>query len=56
MPHYANHVQLFGDNKPSKCTFTTDPDLQEWDYGAYEGMLTKDIRKQKPDWSIWDDG
>ncbi|WVQ63808.1 uncharacterized protein L199_001963 [Kwoniella botswanensis] len=47
---------LFGDNKPLKCNFTTEPDVGEWDYGKYEGMLTKDIRKDKADWNIWDDG
>ena len=30
-----------------------DPDLQEWDYGIYEGKKTADIRKTDPDWSIW---
>jgi len=47
---------LFGDNPPPKCAITTEPDVAEWDYGKYEGMLTKDIRKEKPDWNIWDDG
>ncbi|WVQ93127.1 hypothetical protein IAU59_000191 [Kwoniella sp. CBS 9459] len=47
---------LFADNKPPKCEFKTDPEVAEWDYGAYEGMLSKDIKKQKADWSIWDDG
>ena len=31
-----------------------DDDLQEWDYGAYEGVTTKDIQKTAPGWSIWD--
>ncbi len=30
-----------------------DDDLQEWDYGAYEGITTKDIQKTAPGWSIW---
>jgi probable phosphoglycerate mutase len=47
---------MFGDSPPPKCAFTTDPDVGEWDYGKYEGMLTKDIKKEKADWSIWDDG
>jgi broad specificity phosphatase PhoE len=34
---------------------TTD-DLLEWDYGADEGRTTADIRVERPDWSIWDDG
>jgi len=29
------------------------PDLREWDYGAYEGRTTPDIRRDQPDWSIW---
>jgi broad specificity phosphatase PhoE len=31
-------------------------ELQEWDYGAYEGRTTMDIRKERPGWSIWRDG
>jgi probable phosphoglycerate mutase len=30
-----------------------DPDLGEWDYGAFEGRTTADIRTEMPDWSIW---
>jgi probable phosphoglycerate mutase len=33
-----------------------DPDLCEWDYGAYEGRKTADIRKERPGWSLWSDG
>ena len=35
---------------------TTDPDLLEWDYGAYEGVTTADIARERPGWSLWDDG
>jgi broad specificity phosphatase PhoE len=28
-------------------------DLLEWDYGAYEGRTTSEIRTEVPDWSIW---
>jgi broad specificity phosphatase PhoE len=28
-------------------------DLREWDYGAFEGRTTVDIRTEIPDWSIW---
>lgn len=28
-------------------------DLLEWDYGAYEGRTTTDIRKELPRWTIW---
>jgi broad specificity phosphatase PhoE len=33
-----------------------DPDLAEWDYGAYEGKRTAAIRLDRPDWDIWRDG
>ena len=32
-----------------------DDDLREWDYGDYEGLKTLDIRKDRPDWFLWDD-
>jgi probable phosphoglycerate mutase len=31
-------------------------DLQEWDYGDYEGRRTADIQKERPGWSLWRDG
>jgi probable phosphoglycerate mutase len=33
-----------------------DPDLVEWNYGDYEGKLTADIRKERPDWFLFRDG
>ena len=33
-----------------------EPDLVEWDYGAYEGRTTRDIEAERPGWSIWADG
>jgi broad specificity phosphatase PhoE len=30
-----------------------DENLSEWDYGVYEGRTTAEIRKELPDWSIW---
>lgn len=33
-----------------------DPDLQEWDYGAYEGLTTAQIRETRPGWVLWRDG
>lgn len=34
---------------------TTD-DLAEWDYGAYEGRTSAEIRRDVPDWTIWTHG
>jgi broad specificity phosphatase PhoE len=31
-------------------------DLREWDYGAYEGRTTAEIRVERPGWSLWLDG
>ncbi|HEY5078573.1 MAG TPA: histidine phosphatase family protein [Opitutaceae bacterium] len=33
-----------------------DPDLSEWDYGAYEGMRTAEILSQRPGWNLFGDG
>jgi len=33
-----------------------DPDLLEWDYGRYEGLTTRDIRAEHPDWRPFRDG
>jgi probable phosphoglycerate mutase len=33
-----------------------DPDLLEWDYGAYEGLTSAEIRAERPGWSLWTDG
>jgi probable phosphoglycerate mutase len=32
------------------------PDIQEWDYGAYEGLTTEQIRELQPGWNLWRDG
>lgn len=32
------------------------PDLQEWDYGRYEGLTTAEIRAQVPLWTVWSHG
>jgi probable phosphoglycerate mutase len=31
-------------------------DLAEWDYGAYEGLTSPEIQRQRPGWSLWRDG
>ena len=28
----------------------------EWDYGAYEGRRTSDIRAERPGWDLFEDG
>jgi probable phosphoglycerate mutase len=33
-----------------------DPDLTEWDYGAYEGKTTAQIHRERPEWEIFRDG
>ncbi|HTY30450.1 acid phosphatase [Mycobacterium sp.] len=32
------------------------PLLAEWDYGAYEGLTTPEIRETDPDWLVWTHG
>ena len=29
-------------------------DLREWEYGEYEGRTTKEIRVERPGWTVWD--
>ena len=36
--------------------FAAEPDLQEWDYGAYEGRIRHDIHRERPTWDLWKDG
>jgi len=33
-----------------------EPDLMEWDYGAYDGLTAADIRKERPGWTPWEGG
>ena len=33
--------------------FEVCDDLQEWDYGRFEGLTTPEIRADHPDWTIW---
>lgn len=33
-----------------------EPDLAEWDYGDYEGKRSVDIRRQMPDWNLYQNG
>ena len=38
--------------------FDAEPrdELREWDYGAYEGRKTAEIREERPGWTLWADG
>jgi broad specificity phosphatase PhoE len=31
-------------------------DLEEWDYGRYEGLTSEEIARRRPGWSLWRDG
>jgi broad specificity phosphatase PhoE len=33
-----------------------EPDLMEWDYGAYEARTTADIRAERPGWRLFEEG
>lgn len=52
------------DRLASEKKVTTTGDLAEWDYGEYEGLLTKEIRERRRvhgldterPWDIWRDG
>ena len=41
---------------PSMPTAAIDQDLAEWDYGAYEGKTSLDVRKNRPGWNCYRDG
>jgi probable phosphoglycerate mutase len=30
-----------------------EPNLQEWNYGIFEGKSTPEIRESHPDWNVW---
>jgi broad specificity phosphatase PhoE len=38
------------------ATAEVDRDLCEWNYGAYEGRRTAEIRKESPGWELFRDG
>lgn len=37
-------------------TGSPEPDLVEWDYGAFEGLTREQIRADHPGWTLWNDG
>ncbi|CCX08599.1 phosphoglycerate mutase family protein [Pyronema domesticum] len=51
-------LQLLHSHLPSQVTeSTTTPLITEWNYGNYEGLLSKEIRERRGGkWDIWTDG
>ena len=55
---------LFGDSTAGSTTITTTEEIAEWDYGKYEGLVTKEIHSRRKEqgldretpWDIWRDG
>ncbi len=47
---YTCTLAGFGDGAVKK------DDLAEWDYGAYEGVTTKEILAERPGWQLFRDG
>jgi probable phosphoglycerate mutase len=35
---------------------TVDPDLLEWNYGQYEGRVSAELHRERPDWELFRDG
>jgi broad specificity phosphatase PhoE len=44
------HIAGFADRA------VVDPDLIEWDYGAYEGLTSTEIQVERPGWTLFRDG
>lgn len=67
-PHFANQSFALVLTSPLERARTTcelaglneqaevDRDLMEWNYGAYEGLTSKQIHTQSPDWTLFRDG
>jgi len=45
-----------GPGPVSRVKPEVDPDLWEWDYGAYEGLTTSQIQIERPGWYLWQQG
>ena len=39
-----------------KSRMEIEPDLMEWDYGEYEGLTSKQIKRTAPNWMVFVDG
>jgi probable phosphoglycerate mutase len=48
--HRTCELAGFGDRA------VVDADLVEWDYGRYEGRTSLEIRREQPDWHIFEHG
>ncbi|MFE6709662.1 histidine phosphatase family protein [Streptomyces sp. NPDC057695] len=66
-PYFAGRTPAFVLTSPLRRAWHTaelaglgnaevDGDLQEWDYGGYEGLATAHIHETRPGWSLWEDG
>jgi broad specificity phosphatase PhoE len=38
------------------ATAQDEPNLLEWDYGAYEGRTSDEIQRERPGWTVFRDG
>ena len=53
---------IFNKKDLEHCNFIIDDDLKEWEYGQYEGLLTKQILAMRKEqglgetWNIWNQG
>jgi broad specificity phosphatase PhoE len=43
-------------NPKTNASIQITPAIREWDYGAYEGLTSKQIHASSPDWDIWTHG
>ncbi|HEX3881329.1 MAG TPA: histidine phosphatase family protein [Stellaceae bacterium] len=52
----ARTCALAGFGPGAEIEAETEPDLVEWDYGAYEGIRTAEILRERPGWQLFRDG
>ncbi|KAG7530406.1 hypothetical protein FFLO_05069 [Filobasidium floriforme] len=55
-PSNVAHIYVSPRQRAQKTAELTTEEIAEWDYGAYEGLITKEIKEKKKDWWIWTDG
>jgi len=48
--------ELLFDQVENKPKHTLTEEVQEWNYGDYEGLTSAEIQKINPNWKIWSDG